>query len=215
MVEYDVSFSQKNFIVSINCFSGIGSHRAKLVDIIFPGMLAVHAGLYSVVSGGTKSEVAAGGGSSGASGASAGSGASDTACVWSPKQAKSISNMNKNNMLKMLKFTSSVPWHEDLVLALSELGAKEKAEKAQELSQEAAISVSGSKRNQNVDLDDDGQYNNRLKRPRVEQQHGTMAAGREEGFCGFCGFCLLNLAVMRVGLGSVRRGCGVLFMLMC
>jgi hypothetical protein len=130
--------------------------------------------------------------------------------VWNPKQAKSISNMNKNNMLKMLKFTSSVPWHENLVLALSELGAKEKAEKAQELSQEAAISVSGSKRNQNVDLDDDGQYN-RLKRPRVEQQHGTMAAGREEGFL-WVGLVAVSRVYFVCWCIRVR---GVLFMLMC
>jgi len=93
---------------------------------------------------------------------------------------------------------------------LSELGAKEKAEKAQELSQEAAISVSGSKRNQNVDLDDDGQYN-RLKRPRVEQQHGTMAAGREERFL-WVGLVAVSRVYFVCWCIRVR---GVLLMLMC
>ena len=154
-VEYDVSFSQKNMIIAINSFSGIGAHRSKLVDVILPGLLTIHAGLFTVVSKALP-------GAAGAAGAA--SGASNTeACVWNAKQAKSISNMNKNNMLKMLKFTSSVPWHEELVGALVALGAKVKAEKAQEMSQEAAVSVNGGKRGKQGDLED---YGNSRKRQR-------------------------------------------------
>ncbi len=150
-VEYDVSFSKKNIIIAINCCSGIGTHRAKLVDIIFPGMLSIHQGAFSNTAMGKKSKTKT-------------TSNDGTDCIWNEKQAKSITNINKNNMLKLLKFTSSVPWHEELVEALCELGAKEKAIKAQEMSQEAAISVTGHKhsRASTDDLDDysGGRYGN-------------------------------------------------------
>ena len=137
-VEYDVKFSQKNMFVSMNSVSGIGAHRAKLVDLIYPGMLCIHDGCYN--------KSASSSSSSSSSPSSSSSSVNLEDCVWSVKEAKSILNMNKNNMLKLLKYTSSVPWHEELVAALEECGAKEKALKAQEMSQEAAVSVSGNKR---------------------------------------------------------------------
>jgi hypothetical protein len=57
-------------------------------------------------------------------------------------------------MLKMLKFTTSVPWHEELVVALTELGFKEQAERARELSAEGATRVGGKRsKNEPVDIE--------------------------------------------------------------
>ncbi len=129
-VTYDNPFSQKNLVVCLNLFSAVGTHRAGLVEIILPGMLAMHKGLTAVVAGDAA-------GAAGDDGLTA---------SLNAKQAKSVSNMNRNNMLKLLKFTSSVQWHEPLVAALTELGAKEKAEKARDLSSDAAVMVRPLKR---------------------------------------------------------------------
>jgi len=154
-------------IIALNSFSGVGAHRAKLVDLIFPGMLSIHEGLWSVIGGGAKTKKKMDGGGS--------------TCLWSDKQAKSISNMNKNNMLKMLKFTSSVPWHEELVQALTDLGAQDKAEKAQELSQEAAISVVGKRtKKDEYGMEEYGSGTNARKRRKADESE-MMATGGYTG----------------------------------
>ena len=126
-------------------------------------MLAMHRGLVRVLGGDSGSKAGEGGGDDD----------DDLESSLSAKQAKGVSNVNKNNMLKLLKFTSSVPWHEPLVEALTELGAKEKAEKNRDISADAAVAVRPAKRPLSPQVDREGDRGKRAHYMEVESQPYT------------------------------------------
>ena len=102
-------YSMSNIRVVFNTLASLGGHRSALMKIIVPNLLKSHSAFLIC-----KEKMGV-------------------------KDINAFQTCFKSSFLKLLKLTASISWHNSLISSLEDLGAKDQAEKAKELSTVAAV----------------------------------------------------------------------------